>query len=457
MKRLLADLRLLYAASGRTRWVYPWVIAAALALTWVDNPPSPLVLTCPIVLLLWARLGARLLSLLEQAHRLRLPGLRKRFARLFALAVAGTVLLPVLLYTPRGSDPSLTAPTLLLCASGGLLLATAPAWSSTALLCLPPLGFMLHYWVGVPLDAYPRSTMLAIAAACVAGATWAYRRASTPRPVALAPWLRPLWMNLQPRLPGDGAIRQVVASQTGRRGWMQGIARPSVPSGLHGAPERAMRFALGPGFAPGSAAGTALAVLVMPSLVLLWTLLLVGTQSPTLPLILANVMANLSSAKFLQRLWLWRKHGNLGLMESALLPGLGAPGQIGTLFNQVVLKCAIAAMLPWLGLSWLLGLLRHAPTAYYPLTVSITLTGTLLASTILLACLRWPRSVLALVVAHCALTLLGAISIGQVGLPRAVAPHWLAPAWSLLLLGMVIVYNLVARQSSKRPHPWLLN
>ncbi|MBO9827452.1 hypothetical protein J7373_04220 [Xanthomonas sp. A2111] len=457
MNRLLADLRLLYTASGRTRWIYPWVIAAAFAMTWAYDPPSPLVLACPIVLLLWARLGARLLSLLEQAHRLRLPGLRKHFARLFALAVAGTVLLPVLLYTLRGSDPSLATPTLLLCASGGLLLATAPAWSSTALLCLPPLGFMLHYWVGVPLDAYPRTTMLVVAAACVAGATWAYRRASAPRPDALAPWLRPLWMNLQPRPPGAGTIRQTVQSQSGRLAWMQGIAHPSVPSHLQRAPERAMRFALGPGFAPGSAAGTVLAVVVMPSLVLLWTLLVVGTQSPTLPLILANVMANLSSAKFLQRLWLWRRHGNVGLMESALLPGLGAPGQIGTLFNQVVLKCAIAAMLPWLGLSWLLGLLRHAPAAYYPLTVSITLSGTLLASTVLLACLRWPRSVSALVVAQCTLTLLGAISIGQVGRPGAVPPHWLAPAWSLLLLGMVIVYNLVARQSSRRPHPWLLN
>ncbi|MFC6839418.1 hypothetical protein [Xanthomonas theicola] len=446
MNRLLTDLRVLSAASGKTGRGYPLVIAAAFALTWVDNPPSPLLLTCPVVLLLWARLGARLLSLLDQAHHVRFPALATRFAQLLALALAGTVLLPVLLYAVRDSDPSLSAPMLLLCAAAGLLLATVPAWSSTLLLLL--VGFF-HDTVGVALDAHPRAAMLAIATACLATTVWVYRHASAHPPHALAPWLRPLWMTLQQRLPGDGATRHTVESQGGRLVWIQGIARPSFPSDLRRRPERAMRFALGPGFAPSSAAGT---VLVMPALVLLSTLLL-RTQSPTLPLILANVMANLSSVKFLQRLWLLRKHGNLGLMESALLPGLGAPGQAGKLFNQVILKRAIAAMAPWLGLSWLLGALKHAPPAYYPLTVSMTLT----AGTLLLACMRWPRGALLPTVAQFVLAILGGISIGQVGLPGAVAPHWLAQTWSLLLLGAVVAYNLVARHAGRRPHPWLLN
>jgi hypothetical protein len=285
-----------------------------------------------------------------------------------------------------------------------------------------------------------------------------YRHMRT-RPVdAMSVWTRPMWMNLQQRQPGDGATKQTVESQGGRLGWLQGIARPSFPSDVRRRPERAMRYALGPGFAPGSAIGTVLSMVAMPALVLLlWTPLLLRSQSPALPLILANVMANLSSVKFLQRLWLWRKHGNLGLMESALLPGLGAPGQANKLFNQMILKCALAAMLPWLGLSCLLGMVNHAPPAYYPLVVSITMTATLTASALLLACMRWPRGGLVLSIAQFVLAMLGALSIGQVGLAGAVAPHWLAPAWSLLLAGAAVAYAMTVRRAGKRPHPWLLN
>ncbi|MET0547940.1 MAG: hypothetical protein ABW002_01540 [Xanthomonas sp.] len=462
MNRSPGDLRLLYRASGVTGWLYPPVLAAAFACTWLPEKAAailPPILIAILALFVWMLLGARLLSLLEQARQLRLPGLAARFVRLFGSALALTVLLPTLLLAVRDVEPGLSLSVLLLSASFGMLVATLPAWCAPLIGILPgTLGGLLPGASFAPLTAHPRASMLLAALACGLTSLWSYRYLRGRPADALSAWARPMWIGLQQRQPGDGTTKQAVESQGGRLGWIQGIARPTFPTELRHQPERAMRYALGPGFAPGSAAGTLLAALVTPALLLvLWTPLLLHTQSPTLPLVMANVMANLASVKFVQRLWLWRKHGNLGLMESALLPGLGAPGEAGKLFNQVILKRAIAAMLPWLGLSWLLGALKHAPPAYYPLTVSITLAATLSASSLLLVCMRWPRGALLLTVTQFVLATLGGISIGQVGLPGAVAPHWLAPAWSLLLLGTVIAYNLVARQSSKRPHPWLLN
>ncbi|MCI2261441.1 hypothetical protein [Xanthomonas indica] len=445
-----------------TGWLYPPALAAAFACTWLPEKAAhilPPILTAILAMFVWMLLGARLLSLLEQGRQLRLPGVATRCASLFGAALIMTVLLPTLLLAARSVDPGLSLSVLLLSASFGMLVATLPAW------CAPLIGILPGTFGGLfpeasfaPLATHPRASMLLAALACGLTSMWSYRYLRGRPADALSAWTRPMWIGLQQRQPGDGTTKQAVESQGGRLGWIQGIARPAFPSDLRHQPERAMRYALGPGFAPGNAANTLLAALVTPALLLvLWTPLLLRTQSPTLPLVMANVMANLSSVKFLQRLWLWRKHGNLGLMESALLPGLGAPGQAGKLFNQVILKRAIAAMLPWLGMSWLLGVLKHAPPAYYPLTVSITLSATLAASSLLLACMRWPRGALALSAVQFVLAMLGGISIGQVGLPGAMPPHWLAPAWSLLLLGMVIAYNLVARQSSKRPHPWLLN
>ncbi|MCC4590467.1 hypothetical protein LL974_04860 [Xanthomonas campestris pv. cannae] len=462
MKRLPADLRLLCRASGVTGWLYPPTLAAAFACTWLPEKAAnllPLVLTAILAMFVWMLLGARLLGLLEQGRQLRLPSMAARFVNLFGAALALTVLLPTLLFAVRGVEPGLSLSVLLLSASFGMLVATLPAWCAPLIGILPgTFGGFLPKASFVPLILHPRASLLLAALACALISLWSYRYLRGRPADALSAWSRPMWIGLQQRQPGDGTTKQAVESQSGRLGWIQGIARPAFPTDLRHQPERAMRYALGPGFAPGNAAGTFLAALVTPALLLLlWTPLLLRAQSPTLPLVMANVMANLSSVKFLQRLWLWRKHGNLGMMESALLPGLGAPGQAGKLFNQVILKRALAAMLPWLGLSWLLGVLKHAPAAYYPLTVSITLTATLAASSLLLACMRWPRGALLLTVTQFVLAMLGGISIGQVGLSGAVAPHWLAPAWSLLLLGMVIVYNLVARQSSRRPHPWLLN
>ncbi|WP_295923592.1 hypothetical protein [uncultured Xanthomonas sp.] len=462
MNRLPADLRLVCRASGVTGWLYPPALAAAFACTWLPQKAAnllPPILTAIMAMFVWMLLGARLLSLLEQGRQLRLPSMAARFVTLFGAALALTVLLPTLLFAVRGVDPVLSLSILLLSASFGMLVATLPAWCAPLIGILPgTLGGFLPEGSFVPLTLHPRASMLLAALACALISLWSYRHLRGRPADALSAWSRPMWIGLQQRQPGDGTTKQAVESQSGRLGWIQGIARPAFPTELRHQPERAMRYALGPGFAPGNAVGTALATVAMPALVLLlWTPLLLHSRSPAMPLILANVMANMSSVKFLQRLWLWRKHGNQGLMESALLPGLGAPGQAGKLFNQVILKRALAAALPWLGLSCLLGVVKHAPSAYYPLVVSITLTATLTASTLLLVCMRWPRGGLALSMAQFLLTVLAAISIGQVGLPGAVAPHWLAPAWSLLLLGMVVVYNLVARQSSRRPHPWLLN
>ncbi|MBD7924029.1 hypothetical protein [Xanthomonas bonasiae] len=462
MNRPFADLRLLHSAQGVAGWLYPPALAAAFACTWLPGKAAnilPPILMALLVTFVWMLLGARLLSLLEQGRQLRLPSMAAHFVNLFGAALALTVLLPTLLLAMRDAEPGLSLAVLLLSASFGMLVATLPAWCTPLIGILPgTLGGLLPEASFAPLATHPRASMLLAALACSLTSMWAYRYLRGRPLDALSAWTRPMWIGLQQRQPGDGTTKQAVESQCGRLGWIQGIARPAFPTDLRRQPECAMRYALGPGFAPGNAVGTVLAAVAMPALVLLlWTPLLLRSQSPALPLILSNVMANMSSVKFLQRLWLWRKHGNLGLMESALLPGLGAPGQAGKLFNQIILKRALASVLPWLGLCCLLGAVQHAPPAYYPLVVSISMTASLTASTLLLVCMRWPRGGLVLSVAQFVLTMLGAISIGQVGQPGAVAPHWLASAWSLLLLGMVIAYNLVARQASKRPHPWLLN
>lgn len=462
MNRALSNLRLLGSAAGILRWLYPAVVLLAFGLTWLplQRTALPSVLTAVTGAFAWMLIGSRLLALLHQGSCTRLPGLARQLTHLFALALACTVLLPALLYASRGADLGLSLSMLLLAATGGLLCSALPMWAITLLsFASGTLTGLLSHRIGTWLLVHPRTSMLIVAAIFVAITAWAYRATRLRGADQFSPWTRPTWMSLQQRGPGDGAVRQSIEAQSGRMAWLQGIARPVLPVDLRHDPERAMGYALGPGFAPGRLASTLLTSLAMPLLVLLcWTPVLAQKDAlPELYLILANVIGCFSGIKYLQRLWLWRKQPNLGLLETALLPGLGAPGRSNQTFCRLVRKRAVAAQLPWLGLAWLVGALLHAPSAYFPLTILIQLTAAMGACTIILLCMRWPRGGLAMGAIQIALVVPISLSLAQVAGTAAAPPTWLMPAWSAALLCATGLFQFAARQLDRRPHPWLLN
>jgi hypothetical protein len=461
MNHLRSNLRLLGTAAGLLRWLLPTTVLLVLALTWWIPQRRTLLPTIAVILTActWLLLGSRLLGLLDQAQAARLPGLARAFGELLALALACTVLLPSLLCALGGADPGQLLLMLLLAASGGVLISALPVWTAALLGLLPgALSAVLPKGSGALLLAYPRSSMLLASVLASILTAWCYLYMRARDHAQHAPWTRPFWMSMQLRSQGDGTVKQAVESQNGRMAWLQGIARPVLRGELHRNPQQAMGYALGPGFGSGSAAATALTSLAMPLLVLLcWIpMIVLDTHSSYLALLLANVMTSFNSIKFLQRLWLWRKQTNLGLLEAALLPGLGAPGEVNQVFCGLVLRSALRAMLPWLGITWLLGALLHAPHAYYPLTVLINASAMMSACAIILLCMRWPRGGLAMGVVNIGLLLTTCLSIATVTDPSA-SQGWLIPTWSLLLIAATGLYQLAARLLGRRPHPWLLN
>lgn len=458
MSALLLRLRLLASAAGVLRWLLPAVVLVGYASTWLPIQRQALLanmLTAAAVAFAWFMIGSRVLALLHHGRTARLPGMSAQIRRLLSLGLVCTVLLPSLLYATRGAEIGLSLSLILLAASGGVLFSALPAWAITLVSFV--LGVVTAFALrlaGTWMHAHPCSSMLVTASASTAITIWACYAMRSGRLDHLSPWTRPTWMSLQ-QGPGDGGVRQAVESQEGRMAWLQGIARPAAPRDLRHDPERAMGYALGPGFAPGRPLSSALTAICMPLLALLvWIPLMM--HSGDLMLVIANSVGCFSSVKFLQRLWLWRRQANLGLLESMLLPGLGTPGRVHRVFCQLVLKRAIAAALPWAAVAIAAGLIQHAPGAYYPMVVWMQATSLMSSCAIIVACMRWPRGGLAMTVMQLGLLLLTCASVAVL-LRDPASSAWLTPSWAGLLLAATGLFLLASQQLGRRPHPWLLN
>jgi hypothetical protein len=373
--------------------------------------------------------GARLVRLLADSVRLRLPALWPHVAFWIGLGTLLGVILPALLQLHfKPAEPgifALSLGSLAVAAAVGLLWACTPAWVVGIVLLGSPLVVLA--WAtgnssGVsavtgspPAMAVLALALLAVSAACLAhalgprfrGGSW-----TTPLPLLTATSSRAT------SPPGSGADTLLR---------LLGMATP-VPRQPRALADAALGIALGPGFGRLDLADSLLLCLVPLAVCLAWLALPMG--STTAGQVFAPLLVMCFALAPVLRLQAVLSRPGLGLHELGLLPGLGT--NTARALDMRLRQAVLGRALPPLAMMLCFALAIGANAGYYLVLLSIVAGGLVLGLGSCIFTLRSgsrPRWILGLLLVAMALLSFLVLNLYQAQAPGR--PGWI---WAPLLL-----------------------
>lgn len=448
------SLRMVLSAGGWTTGLL--VLAAlagpALARTGLREDAGlvlSLMLAATLVMF-WAMLaGARLSALFLLSRQLRLPRVVRQAVTCLLVATALGVVLPAAAHALAGGSFALVATVLAAAAALGLLWVSMPPWTMWVLIGVGMASRWLPGLEGAGLQAMLTSPVFYAAVAFV---------------LALLDALCWWWAATRQQMPGSWSAPIALLVARGARGtleqqqqaqWNSPLFALDTPVGsqLRRVPQAALAIALGPGFgrttlrALLATQGPLLAVAVF------WLLLGTGTERHENPvgLIFAPLMVLSTAFAPALRLQMLSLRPAMGLHELALLPGL--PRQPALALASQLGRQAILRALPALAIMAGFALAVDAPAGYLHLLLWTCMASlfVLNGATLLSLHSRPLRWLAGTLLAGLVLGLVATMMVSVRGTP----PDWLLPAWSVALLGGVVLHGIAVARLKALPHPWL--